>query len=147
MDNKRTSLGEGILNWPKKERVNDRYGLVGLWTESDVPRPETLKEIHNYGQRQQRIKLAHVEEGKHGRLVVEVLRTQKSAHIGDLFRGLFPSTPKVGETIVLGEGYVFYEEGNFIGLEPKEQRESDWLNPKMLYRVHEQYVELFFEEV
>lgn len=141
-----TSLGKGILSWPNKERVGDRYGLVGLWTQPDIPRPKTGKEMYHYSKLQRNVKLIRIKEGKYGRLIVIVLKTQRSLHIGDLYRGFFPSTPEVAEIIVLGKGYVFYEE-DCVGLEPKEPRQKDWLDPRKLYRAHDQYVELFFEEV
>ena len=32
-----------------------------------------------------------------------------------------------------------------VGLYPEPHRESDWLNPEMLYRAHDQDVRLIFE--
>jgi hypothetical protein len=82
--------------------------------------------------------------GQRGSLVVEVLETRESTHIGDLFRGFFPSTPQVGEVIRLGSGAVFVEPGEIstIGLLPDDHRTSDWLDPQALYRAHEQTVRL-----
>lgn len=124
-----TVLGEGRLNWRPSERVSDRYGSVGLW--------ERGKEVGEF------LPIAPVVEGR-GRLVAEVLEARQSSHMGDFFRGFFPETPEVGERIVLGEGLVFFEEGH-VGLYPEDERESDWLDPKMLYRTHDQDVRLIFK--
>ncbi len=92
--------------------------------------------------------------GLPGRLVAEVQATRQSTHVGDLFRGLRPETPEVGERIVLGEGRLFCqtvdrEEGiEAVGCtpEPEDPRDSDWLDPRALYRAHEQTVRLVFED-
>lgn len=87
-------------------------------------------------------------DGVTGQLIAKVLKVRESKHIGDLFRGFFPTTPEVGEEIILGEGDVFYEvvEGEVhIGLRPRDGRKKDWLDPKKLYRAHAQYVELYFK--
>ena len=131
-------IGTGILNWPRKERVNDRYGIVALWPRDDeygTPIPMDINPL----------------EGMRGELIAKVLEARQSTHIGDLFREIYPVTPEVGEEIVLGEGVVFYElheDGQvFIGLKPDDGRKEDWLDPKMLYRAHAQYVELYFKTV
>ena len=131
-------IGTGILNWPRTERVNDRYGIVALWPRDDeygeAPLPMAPKPL----------------DGFRGQLIVKVLEARKSRHIGDVFRGIYPVTPEVGEEIVLGEGIVFYQmEGDgrtFIGLKPEDGRTNDWLDPKKLYRAHAQYVELYFKK-
>ena len=129
-------IGTGILNWPRQERVFDRYGLVGLWPRDNDHGESLPMDI---------VPL----DGFRGQLIALVLEARKSTHIGDLFRGFFPETPEVGEEIILGEGVVFYEmtEGKvLIGLKPEDGRKADWLNPKKLYRAHSQYVELYFKE-
>jgi len=130
-----TVLGEGRLNWRTFERVSDRYGSVGLW--------ERGKEVVDHHYLGEILPIAPVVEGR-GRLVAEVLEARQSSHVGDFFRGFFPETPEVGERIVLGEGLVFFDEGH-VGLYPEPHRESDWLNPEMLYRAHDQDVRLIFE--
>lgn len=131
-------LGIGRLSWPRGERVSDRYGCVLLMHDGD-----SLIEPSGY---------VHFDTslaGTRGSLVAHVLETRDSTHIGDLFRGLFPQTPDVGETFRLGTGEVFLEQvdGNTpcIGLDPGDGRQSDWLDPRALYRVHEQTVRLTFE--
>ncbi len=129
-------IGTGILNWPRDERVFDRYGLVGLWprdNEHGDPLPMDVVPL----------------DGFKGQLIAKVLESRKSTHIGDYVRGIFPETPEVGEEIILGEGTVFYEvveDRTFIGLKPDDGRKTDWLDPKKLYRAHQQYVEIYFKE-
>lgn len=129
-------IGEGWLSWPRGERQTDRYGTVGLETEDgedQVPMPKKLP------------------LGKIGELQAEVLETRGIGHIGDLFRGFQPSIPKVGAHIMLGKGGLFvdYQDWDgkryhYVGLKPEDGRETDWLNPKALYKVHNQKVRLVF---
>ncbi len=130
-------IGTGILNWPRHERVYDRYGVVALWPRDDEHGDPLSMDV---------VPL----EGIRGQLIAKVLEARKSSHIGDLFREIYPVTPEVGEEIVLGEGIVFYDVNSdgrtFIGLKPEDGRTNDWLDPKKLYRAHAQYVELYFKK-
>lgn len=134
MKEKQIKIGKGFFNWPSRERRSDRYGTVWLLAEDDETVLPFDKSI----------------EGKKGKLIVKILGTRQSRHIGDFCRGFFPETPKQGETIELGFGIVFFDSsewGSAIGLRPLENRKNDWLNPEKLYRCHDQVVELYFEEV
>jgi hypothetical protein len=125
-------LGTGVLSWPRNERVSDRYGTVMLMTDA--------------GARAQYINPASPPVGQRGSLVAEVVETRQSDHIGDAFRGLHPETPEIGDRIELGSGTFFTEPTDFgavlMGLSPDDGRTSDWLDPKALYRVHNQTVRL-----
>lgn len=122
-------IGKGILDWPESERVSNRYGNINLFDNND-----------NY------IKFEKTLNGWEGTLFAVVTETRASGHIGDLFRGLFPETPNINEKIILGTGTIFFENNyNCIGLKPDDGRDSDWFDPKSLYRCHEQAVELYFE--
>ena len=128
-------LGIGILSWPRFERIGDRYGSVFLMDEA-------LTDYCNP------VGLVRLTEGLEGRLVARVIETRQSRHIGDIGRGVDPSTPDKGERIMLGEGKLFYHqyrEWPCVGLEPDDGREHDWLDIHALYRAHEQTVELVFE--
>ena len=132
-----TILGEGVLSWNHNERVSDRYGSVWL---ARAPHSNRYVELDN---------LADVV-GKKGRLIAYVKETRESHHIGDIFRGVGPETPGVGEKIVLGEGLVFVEHAvgvETIGLRPDDGRDNDWMDIKKLYRAHDQTVELVFESL
>ncbi len=121
-------LGSGILTWDPCERISDRYGTVYVM-DSEMRNANSLDTT-----------LA----GRCGTLVAIVLATRTSRHIGDLFHGVYPSTPRVGERITLGSGRLFFD-GQRVGLQPDDDRESWWLGIEALYRAHEQTVELYFE--
>ena len=136
-------LGEGVLTWEAYERRSDRYGCVYLMGEggnslSTEIFPSKIA-----------IGTAEMCSGKRGQLIAVVKETRRSTHIGDLFRGVAPVTPEVGEIISLGTGLFFVNgitgtPGAAVGLRPEDGRPSDWLDIKALYRAHEQTVELFF---
>jgi hypothetical protein len=137
-------IGEGVLTWHPYERRTDRYGTVFLMTSGD-----SLHEPSGYVPIPDDAPL-----GLPGRLVAEVTATRQSTHVGDLFRGLHPQTPDVVERIVLGEGRLFchtvesgdpYPAIEAVGLAPEDDRDTDWLDPRALYRAHEQTVRLVFE--
>ncbi len=130
-------LGTGVLTWARGERVSDRYGSVFLMPEG--------QDSLNHGD--PFVDLTRVDG--HGRLIAEVLKTRQSTHIGDFFRGLSPSTPEVGDRLILGEGTLWFlaeDFGDTVGLFPDDDRELDWLDPHVLYQVHEQTVKLSFEQ-
>lgn len=139
-----TMLGRGVLNWNRYERIGDRYGAIWLYREP-------MTEAFNPNANTERHPWPALPAGR-GRLVAEVLEARESPHIGDIARGLFPHTPKVGERILLGEGTLFLEdydgkEGGCpaLGLRPDEDRDYDWMDSKALYRCHNQTVALTFE--
>lgn len=124
-------FGIGQLDWPRGERVSDRYGVVGLY----VPGGEFVN-----------IKLDRIAEGTVGTLIAEVREVRDSPHLGDVFRKIYPCTPEVGTVLVLGVGAVFYQDvdgDEYIGLRPDPPRDFDWLDPHQLYRAHAQTVRLY----
>ena len=131
-------LGRGVLSWPREERISDRYGSVALFTTAG----------------DDAVSLPFEKASGYGRLVAEILETRDSTHVGDWFRGFYPTRPEVGETIVLGVGRIFFDtvrDGatrmHVVGLKPSDGREKDWLDPKALYRAHHQTVALRFEPI
>lgn len=128
-------LGIGVLNWDRVERVCDRYGTVTLFASHKA-----------FDERKVSLNTSNVELGTRGYLVALVKETRKSRHIGDIYHNIAPETPEVGQRIVLGEGRIFVEDEN-VGLEPLDSRESHWLDVRALYKVHDQTVELYFEEI
>lgn len=123
-------IGTGVLDWDRGERISDRYGSVQLFD--------------NPGPRKRPVELRQEQEGMRGHLIAVVRETRDSPHIGDLFHRVFPSTPSVGDNIVLGEGTLFFQD-NAVGLVPDESRKTLWLDIRALYRLHNQTVTLFFE--
>ena len=164
------TLGTGVLTWNKEERITNRYGTVYLmaegndsYTTNDAPSLVDEKAATQFS-------------GRYGKLVAEVVIARKSTHVGDHARSIYPETPNLGERILLGEGHLFtepaYDGGLCVGLRPAEAKASsdtdasifadesagylqvkmpgrakDWLNPKALYRAHEQTVRLVFEPI
>ena len=135
-------LGTGILTWVGAERRTDRYGSIFLMEDGQTsltPGDPTIK-INR--------KAAALFDGVKGTLVATVIEKRQSTHIGDFFRGFFPETPEAGERITLGTGTGFIETERAkyaIGVRPDDSRPHDWLDPKALYRAHEQLVSLTFE--
>ncbi|SEP50605.1 phosphoadenosine phosphosulfate reductase family protein [Amycolatopsis saalfeldensis] len=126
-------LGQGQLWWPRSERQTDRYGTVFLLTGPDG---DTY------------VSFGNAPVGQPGRLVAVVVETRRSGHCGDIARSLAPTTPTVGEEITLGAGTLFTETDadlgvpTAVGLVPDDQRDTDWLVPRALYRCHNQTVRL-----
>lgn len=136
-------VGEGILTWDGAERRSDRYGTVQLIVPGADPAATAAGLANDFAW----APLVAFGAGQHGALTADVLDTRTSAHIGDLFRRIFPSTPEVGEVLLLGRGRLFTEEhdgGTRVGLRPDPMRKADWLDPHVLYRLHSQTVRLTF---
>jgi len=123
-------LGQGRLSWNAEERRTDRYGTVTLYDNDDEP-----------------ISLKQVREGRKGCLIATVTEPKVSGHIGDMFRNIRQEhPPKKDDEVVLGIGKIFYMEDSRVGLEPVEKRDSDWLDPHQLYKVHDSIVVLCFND-
>lgn len=127
----------GIFTWPAQERQSDRYGQIGLDKHEDDNDPTSQWSSSPAD---------HV--GRQAHITVEVLETRESRHIGDLFRGIGPVTPDVGEIVDLGIGELFVEATEWfvcVGLKPDDERTSDWFDPRKLYRLHDQTVRITVE--
>ena len=87
-------------------------------------------------------------------MTCKVIAARDSDHVGDHFYGIIPTTPDVGEVIDLGVGTFRlglipqYAEDQSIsmGLEPGDGRQELWIDPRLLYRIHDQTVEVHVEE-
>ena len=130
-------LGIGQVNWPRSERVSDRYGVVGLYGDAHWQSGTMISdELDTRG-----------IVGRVGTLCAVVLETRKADHIGDLFHGWLPGGAQVGDVIDLGVGRFFgerNEHGYFVGVEPADGRRSLWLDGPALYKCHSQTVRLEF---
>jgi hypothetical protein len=140
-------LAEGDLDWCKAERQTGRYGSVNIQT-GGTP----VRSLHDLmaDLPEERANFATAPVGRTGRLIVEILETRDSFHVGDHSLEIFPTTPQAGERIVLGQGSLFTYECDgvtSIGLRPLDGRDRLWLNPEMLYRCHNQTVRLRFQEL
>jgi hypothetical protein len=127
------ALGQGQLWWPRFERQSDRYGTVFLLTGPDA---------EDY------VSFENAPVGQPGQLVAVVVETHRSGHCGDIARSLAPTTPTIGEEITLGAGTLFTDTDadlgvpTAVGLAPADHRDTDWLDPRALYRCHNQIVRL-----
>ena len=133
-------LGTGILTWNGFERRSDRYGTVFLMADGETSMTDTVTPLLDQA-------IVKALDGLDGWLFAEVVEARQSTHIGDIFRGIFPSTPAVDDVIVLGQGTLFSAiigDMLSVGLRPADGRNDDWLNPRTLYRAHEQLVRLWF---
>ena len=131
-------IGRGKLTWMKSERVSDRYGAVWLMDNestslsSDPVKPQPMW---------------FPPPDQRGQLIAHVIDARESTHIGDLFRGISPTTPTISDIFLLGTGTASKEP--VVGIDtflltPTEPRDSDWLNPHALYNCHESIVELIW---
>lgn len=116
----------GTLSWPRSERISDRYGSIHLTPNVPEAELETLAGL--------RVSITGV-----------VVETRQSGHLGDFARGIFPTTPDVDERFDLGTGMLETDrvEGAVcFGLRPDDGRDHDWFDPHVLYRLHDQTVEI-----
>ena len=136
-------IGTGILNWDGHERRSRRYGSVTIGSTGytpDVAYASSLDQgwLEQYA-------------GEQVRLVAVVIEARASEHAGDAFLGLMPQRPTVGEQIEIGVGKLalfpiqWGEHPVAVALKPSDGREELWLDPRILYRLHDQTVELYAE--
>lgn len=142
-------IGSGILTWCAAERQSGRYGAFFL---APTDFSETV------------VRPVHIDhpalcafEGLHVRITVAVVESRPSGHGGDQALKVFPGAPPaVGTMIQLGVGrLVLLDHSAFdpddhptqigIGLAPSDGRHLLWLDPEILYLVHDQAVEIFIE--
>lgn len=148
----RIELGSGMVTWDGTERHTDRYGTIALAsTQFGTSAPVASWKLDE--------DIIRRYEGQVGVLIAVVTESRVSNHVGDNARKIRPSRPEVGEEIKLGFGRLFLQENknwfghepcggsNFVGVMPLlgDMRTHDWMDPKALYRAHEQTVTLYFD--
>lgn len=137
-----TKIAQGICGWEGYERRSNRYGSIHL-TASPYGGPDLAKVEFD----QNALKAL---EGKKVRLTCKVVETRESGHAGDAFLKIKPSTPEVGAVIDLGVGTLAisagYDGNPDIFLKPGDGRPTLWIDPRKLYQLHDQTVEVFAEE-
>jgi hypothetical protein len=137
-------LAHGVFTWSGSERRSDRYGSFILLAEPYGAPPVTVPTYD--------AALASRLNGKRVRIVVKVVETRRSGHIGDRFLNIYPTTPEVGEHVELGVGIFSTQpdEGDprvtSTTLAPSDGRETFWIDPRKLYWLHDQTVDVFVEE-
>lgn len=136
----------GIFAWGADERRSDRYGFITVTPENydlSASSPVSIDDQEGFA----------ALAGRRARITAVVVEARRSGHIGDLFRGFHPSTPKVGKQFKLGEGTLRIKPaawsgiGLEFGLEPDDGRQTDWFDPRKLYKLHDQTVEITVEGV
>lgn len=140
-----TAIIKGIFTWASEERRSDRYGFITVMRECFNENSTSMASITDMAS------LALLTN-KRACITVKVIETRESGHIGDIFRGIFPSTPDVGQEFSLGVGKLLVKPADWspigieIGLYPDDGREDDWLDPNILYQLHDQTVEITVTE-
>jgi hypothetical protein len=135
------SLGTGMFMWDRVERVTSRYGTVYLTNQNWFETSESQVNWHPES--------ADSLIGKKVKISCKVLQARTAQHCGDLFLEIIPTTPEVGEVIVLGIGKLCTrktEDSIGVSILPEDNREKYLFDPKILYRLIEQTVEIFIEE-
>jgi len=136
-------IGYGIFSWSVDERRTNRYGSFHLANESFSGNDHVTVELNR--------KALDQFLRKRVRLVCEVVESRASGHIGDMFLGVKPSQPPVGEKVEVGVGLLDIELCEWektiteILLRPGDARNELWIDPRKLYRLHDQTVGLYVE--
>lgn len=133
-------VGFGILTWDGQERRSDRYGSVHL---VDADYDQTVKGATWFDP-----DVIAAMVGKRVHMTCRVIRSRPSGHVGDLFHGIVPTTPDVGEVVDLGVGVldvdvVDWDVNPGFVLRPNDGRAKLWMDPRRLYRLHDQTVALY----
>jgi len=133
-------IGYGILTWDAYERRSNRYGSINL-VSTDFCEKVIRKPIINYD---------YIESlvGKRVKLTAVIKENRESGHCGDMFLNITPSMSNIADNILIGIGILFTEKnvcGLAFGLKPSDNRDDLWLDPRSLYKLHDQTVEIFAE--
>jgi len=142
-------IAHGIVNWTREERQTDRYGKFYLDGSpfSNGPSVVLAKPWCD-------AEAVARFQGKKVRMRCVVVESRVSEHAGDGFLGIKPSRPEVGEEIDLGVGVFLsetlpYDDDTTVPLfvlMPEVPRDQFWIDPRKLYRLHSQTVNLMIEE-
>jgi hypothetical protein len=134
-------VGFGIFTWEGFERRSNRYGSFTLcskdYNETTTVEP-FLNDLSGF-------------QGKRVRIVAKIITARESGHLGDKILGIYPSMPEIGEEIEIGVGIFNCKEStwnnfNEIFLLPNDGRNKFWIDPHILYQLHDQTVEIYIEE-
>ena len=139
----RIHFASGIFTWWGEERRTDRYGSFVLENKN-----------HNGDASSQIILNKEYKDfvDKKVKITAIVKENRESGHLGDVFLNITPSKPEVNEEIVLGIGCFKTEDCSWsenklqFVLFPDDGRSVFWFNPEILYRLHDQTVDMYIEE-
>lgn len=135
-------IAKGIFCWTSTERRTQRYGSIHV---SDSPYEESARAEVYYDE----VTLTEWR-GQRVRLTARVVESRPSTHAGDRAIDVKPVQPTVGEVVDLGVG-VLSTDVSLDGLPdillvPVDGRERFWIDPRQLYRLHDQTVEIYAEQ-
>ncbi len=136
--------GKGVFAWDSIERRTNRYGSFTLNDSpyNDIDKVEVVRNDE----------VLNALVAKRVRVTAIVVENRPSDHIGDQFLGIKPPNPPtaVGTEIDLGVGVLMHAPdwaGNPAPvLMPIDGREELWIDPRQLFKLHDQTVEVHFEE-
>jgi hypothetical protein len=138
---KKHQIGFGIVAWDGDERRSNRYGAIVLhhmpYSGSDRVKPSIdAGAVASY-------------RGQRVRLFARIVESRVSGHAGDAGLRIRPPTesPEVGREVDLGVGLLDSEPVSWSGLpavvlRPGDDRPELWIDPRKLYVIHDQTVEL-----
>lgn len=136
----REKIGHGVFMWMSPERQTNRYGAFFL-SDTTYAGEKVAAPSLTFG----------TEHTGRGRVVAVVVANRESGHVGDLALGIRPAMPDVGAEIDLGIANVAAEtDPDFPGIRmvvmhPDDGREELWIDPRQLYRLHDQTVDIYVE--
>lgn len=142
-------FAKGILTWDSNERRSQRYGFFYL-AKKDFDEQFSCEDF--FFDIDCMKQYARVINGKRVKITAKVIENRKSGHFGDAFLEITPTMPDLNEEIVIGVGTFMYIHESFapagyaIGIKPSDGRKVLWLDPRNLYKLHDQTVELYIEE-
>jgi hypothetical protein len=144
------TIGSGIFTWCSSERRSGRYGTFFLAPSDFEERVQ--RDVHVD------VDVLRALEGRNVRMALRILESRPSGHAGDQFPKVFPGIPPdVGTVIELAVGRLLLADHSHhnvryhpsqvgIGTAPSDGRTELWLDPRTLYVLHDQTVELLIEE-
>lgn len=136
-------VGHGVFGWSGTERRSDRYGAFVLAATPYASSDRIANHLD--------VATLRPLDGKRVRITCKVIANRESGHAGDLALKVFPTTPDVGEVVDLGVGTLRLEDAGYDGMTavamvPGDGRDTFWFEPRKLYRLHDQTVDVFIEE-
>jgi hypothetical protein len=144
------TIGSGIFSWCSSERRSGRYGAFFLAPSDFEERVQ--RDVHLD------VAALRALEGRKVRIALRILESRPSGHAGDQFLKIFPGAPPpVGSVIELAVGHLLLADHSHhdiryhptqvgIGTAPSDGRAELWLDPRILYVLHDQTVEILIEE-
>lgn len=139
----RQLIATGIFMWDSPERREQRYGYFSCANKT-FDKDVTVQPTFNMSR-------ASRWRGQKVKITAKIVAARPSGHAGDLYLNILPSMPEVGEEIVLGVGTFDYRENPYtddqmdMGIMPADGRDKYWLDPHILYRLHDQTVKIYGE--